>query len=274
VSDHKYAIHDLGRIVYGLAGVALGILGLAWRDFAAVWQPLENLGAGAHREVIACIFAAGLLAAGAATLWRRTSAYGFLALGSLHFISALGWMPRIAGLPGVYGTWNGLSEQLALVSAGAVGYGTWASIDSLWKTRTVRIGTLVFGVCAISFAFGHFTAIKEAAAFVPGWIPPGQVFWVWATGAFHLLAGLAIVSGFQAALAARLLTAMMVGFGALVWAPMLFGKPADHFIQCGNAINLALVGAAWVIADSIRRARAVHLAGDSPAAASTRRATV
>jgi hypothetical protein len=63
------------------------------------------------------------------------------------------------------------------------------------------------------------------------------------------------VSGLQATLASRLLVAMMVGFGALVWAPMLFGKPTDHFIQCGNAVNLALVGAAWVIADSIARNR-------------------
>src|SRR5690349_2117952 len=116
--DDKNRVRDLGRVVYGLAGVVLGVLGLAWQDFAAVWQPLENLGAGAHRAVVACIFAAGLLAAGAATLWRRTAAYGFLALGSLHLISALGWIPRIAGHPGVYGTWNGISEQLALVSAG------------------------------------------------------------------------------------------------------------------------------------------------------------
>ena len=122
--DNKDTVHDLGRVVYGLAGVVLGIIGLAWQDFAAVWQPLENLGAGAHRAVVACVFAACLLAAGAATLWRRTAAYGFLALASLHFISALGWIPRIAGHPDVYGTWNGVSEQLALVSAGVVGYGT------------------------------------------------------------------------------------------------------------------------------------------------------
>lgn len=257
--ETKDTVPDLGRVVYGLAGVVLGIIGLAWQDFAAVWQPLENLGAGSHRAVVACVFAGCLLAAGAATLWRGAAAYGFLALASLHLISALGWIPRIAGHPGIYGVWNGLSEQLALVSAGVAGYGIWAPLTYEWKARAVRIGCLVFGLCAISFAFGHFTAIKEAAAFVPQWIPPGQVFWVWATGAFHLLAGLAIVSGFQAALASRLLVAMMVGFGVLVWAPMLYGKPADHFIQCGNAINLALVGAAWVIADAVSRARAARL---------------
>lgn len=108
----------------------------------------------------------------------------------------------------------------------------------------------MFAVCAVAFAFGHFSAIPETTAFVPKWIPPSQQFWAWATGIFHLLAGLAIASGLQAALASRLLTAMMIGFGAFVWAPMLVAEPS-HFNWAGNAINLSLAGAAWVIADSI-----------------------
>jgi hypothetical protein len=47
---------------------------------------------------------------------------------------------------------------------------------------------------------------------------------------------------------------MMVGFGVLVWAPMLIAQPS-HFNWAGNAINLALTGAAWVIADSIASRR-------------------
>jgi hypothetical protein len=67
----------------------------------------------------------------------------------------------------------------------------------------------------------------------------------------HLLAGNAILSGILATLAARLLTAMIFGFGALVWAPALFAQPHVHIVWGGNAINLALMGAAWVVADSI-----------------------
>jgi hypothetical protein len=48
-------------------------LGLVWRDFAGVWQPIENLGAVPHRETLACVFAVGLLSAGAASMWRRTA---------------------------------------------------------------------------------------------------------------------------------------------------------------------------------------------------------
>lgn len=244
------AFHGLGRWVYGLAGIALGIIGLVSHDFAEVWQPLENLGAGSHRAVVAVVFAAAFLSAGAATVWRRTASMGFLALTALHFISVLGWIPRILGNPGIFAVWNGLCEQLALVSAGAVGYASFLPLTSPWKARVAQIGRLVFAVCAVSFAFGHFTEIRETTAFVPKWIPPGQRFWAWATGIFHLLAGLAIGSGLQAALASRLLTVMMIGFGVLVWAPRLIAEPG-HFNWAGNAINLALVGAAWVIADSI-----------------------
>jgi hypothetical protein len=64
-------------------------------------------------------------------------------------------------------------------------------------------------------------------------------------------AAIAISTKLQAALASRLLTAMMLGFGAFVWAPALFAKPGDHITWAGSAITLALAGAAWVIADSI-----------------------
>ena len=242
-------LYGLGRFVYGLAGIVLGIIGLIARDFAAVWQPLDNLGVGAHRETAACIYAAGFLVAGVAALWRRTARAGLLALAALHFIAALGWIPRIIGLPGIYGVWNGFFELFSLVVAGVVAYACLAPQPSDWSTRIVRTGRVLFGICAISFAVGHFTAITETASMVPSWLPPGQRFWAWATGVFHLLAGLALVAGVKAALGARLLTAMMLGFGVLVWIPMLIAKPV-HFSWAGTAITLALASAAWLIADS------------------------
>ena len=74
-----------------------------------------------------------------------------------------------------------------------------------------------------------------------------------ATGVAHLLAGIAILSGVLAVPASRLLTLMLVIFGALVWGPSLFANPRVHMVWAGNAINLALIGAAWVVADSIAR---------------------
>jgi uncharacterized membrane protein YphA (DoxX/SURF4 family) len=74
-------------------------------------------------------------------------------------------------------------------------------------------------------------------------------------GVCHLLAGIAIVTGIQAVLASRLLTAMILTFGALVWAPSLVVHPTTHLFWSGNAINLAFAGAAWIVADAIASQR-------------------
>jgi uncharacterized membrane protein YphA (DoxX/SURF4 family) len=264
VIDHKNKFHDLGRLVYGLAGIVLGIIGLVWRDFAAVWQPLENLGAGGtQREAIAIGYACAFLVAGTATLWRRSAAFGFLVLASLHFIAALGWIPRIIALPGIYGVWNGFFELLSLATAGVVGYACLAPLTSTWK-QTIQLGCQLFGVCVISFGVAHFTAIAETAGMVPKWLPPGPESWARATGIFHMLAGVAILTGAQAALASRLLTAMMFVFGVLVWVPALFARPDSHFTWAGNAITFALAGAAWVVADALGTRHSVNQRTHAP----------
>jgi len=51
----RTALSNLGSRVYGLGAVALGLVGLVWGDFAAVWQPVQ---AGVpHREVLAYVAA-------------------------------------------------------------------------------------------------------------------------------------------------------------------------------------------------------------------------
>jgi uncharacterized membrane protein YphA (DoxX/SURF4 family) len=88
---------------------------------------------------------------------------------------------------------------------------------------------------------------------VPKWLPPTQEFWTYATGVGHIAAGLALLTGIQARLAAILLTVMFASFTPLVHLPMLLADPANHFNWSENALNLALTGAAWVMADSLAR---------------------
>lgn len=248
----RRAFSNLGTRVYGLGAIALGLVGLTWGDFATVWQPIQALPFTVpHRLALAYVAAAGLLSAGVAIQWRRSAPAGLLVLAFLYFIFALLWLPRVFGYPQIFGTWGGLLEEMALVAAAAVVYASLLPHDSAGSVRMARIGRLSFGVCVLSFGLGHFFAIPETAAMVPGWIPPGQRFWAVTTGVAHLLAGVAILSGVLDVLASRLLTLMLAAFGALVWAPALFAQPREHMVWAGNAINLALIGAAWVVADSI-----------------------
>ena len=250
------ALSNLGIHVYGFAAVAIGIIGLVWGDFSTVWQPVP---AGVpHRAALAYIVAVCLIAGGAAVQRRTTAQAGALVLAILYFMSALLWLPRVIGYPRMIGTWLGFAEEFALVAAGAIAYASLAPPGNTWAVRTVRTARFLFGLCAVVFALAHFLALKETIPFVPKWIPPGQRFWAIATGVAHLLAGLAIVTGILAGPASRLFTAMLLGFGILVWLPFLSGTPDPHMVWGGNAINLALVGAAWIVSDSIYQSKEVR----------------
>jgi uncharacterized membrane protein YphA (DoxX/SURF4 family) len=252
----RTAISNLGSHVYGLGAVALGLVGLVWGDFASNWQPLQALPFTVpYRVALAYVAAAGLLSAGVAIQWRRSAPAGLLVLAILYFIFSLLWLPRVIGFPQLFGTWAGFLEEFALVAAALVIYASLLPRGSAGSVRTALIGRLSFGVCALSFGLSHFFAIPQTAAMVPNWIPPGQKFWAVATGVAHLLAGVAILTGVLDVLGSRLLTLMLAIFGALVWAPALFAQPREHMVWAGNAINLALMGAAWAVADSIARHR-------------------
>jgi uncharacterized membrane protein YphA (DoxX/SURF4 family) len=96
---------------------------------------------------------------------------------------------------------------------------------------------------------------------VPRWLPAAPTLWSAATGAAHLAAGAAIVTGVQARLAAILLTLMCALFGVLVHAPLLLADPHSHLNWVMNGMNLSLTGAAWVVADSLAPAPAAHASG-------------
>jgi uncharacterized membrane protein YphA (DoxX/SURF4 family) len=93
--------------------------------------------------------------------------------------------------------------------------------------------------------------MKNTASLVPKWLPPTQEFWGYATGVGFVAAGLAILTRVQARLAAILMTAMLVSFGLLANGPVLLADHVSHWNWTESAVNLAVTGAAWVIADSL-----------------------
>lgn len=239
-----------GTRVYGLGAVALGLVGLAWGDFALQWQPVPDGVPG--RLLLAYATGAALMLAGAALNSPRAAAFGAAAL---TFLYAAGVVllhgPRVAAHPLVLAGWSGAAEQLVLVAGGLIAYASWGKVDAALAARLSHFARLGFGACLLVFGSAHFLYLDFTAAMVPKWIPPGQMFWACATGAAHIAAGLAILSGEQNRLAAILVTAMFAGFSILLHIPNLIADPASHVNWVINAINLALTGAAWVVADSL-----------------------
>jgi uncharacterized membrane protein len=134
-----------------------------------------------------------------------------------------------------------------------------ARIDGRLTARLNRIGQLAFGVCALIWGGAHFIYMNLTAPLVPKWLPLGQVFWGYLTGVFFIAAGLAILTGLQARLAAILLTVMIASFGLLANAPMLVANPYSHWNWTESILNFALTGAAWVVADSFGPNKALAL---------------
>lgn len=241
-----------GIYVYALGAIALGLTGLVWSDFATNWQRVPaNV---PLRLPLAYLAAVCELAAGAGLLWRRTARAAAATLTLLFAVFVLLWVPPILHAPAIYDSWGNFFEESSLVIAGLVLFASLAPPGSAWAGRRTVISRL-YGICAISFAVDHIVYLKGVATWVPAWIPPGQMFWAIATTVCFLLAAAAILSGILAGLAARLLTAMIVGFELLIWIPKLLAAPHDHFAWAGNAISVAMAGAAWVVADSLNHPR-------------------
>ena len=244
----------LGRHLYGLAAIVFGIVTLVWHDFS-VWQ--RNV---PHGAIFVYIVVGIELFGGIAIQWQKTARAGAIALGGLYMAFGLSWVPSIIKEPMLYDRWGSFFEQFSIVAGALIVY-AWASPnDSQRSAKIARIGYTFFRICVISFMLEQLFYLSATASFVPKWIPPGQMFWAVATTVAFALAAIALFLGRSALLASRLLTLMMVGFGLLVWLPRPFIDPHQLFNWGGNAQNLAITAAAWIVADFLSHKRAASAA--------------
>jgi uncharacterized membrane protein YphA (DoxX/SURF4 family) len=243
-----------GGPVYGLGVMALAGVCLAWGGFDP-GQPVPKDFPG--RAVLAGVAAGFMLAAGAAVVWRRTAAWGGAALAAYYGLVVVVLMNGRAVLAhyAEFGSYSGAAEQLALAAGGLVVGAAGARIGAARAARLVRLGRWMLGVCALLFGGAHFFYLNLTAPLVPQWLPPAPMFWAYATGAGFIAAGVALLTGIQARLAAILLTAMFGCFAVLVHLPLVLAHPASHWIWSENALNFAVMGAAWAVADSLARPR-------------------
>jgi uncharacterized membrane protein YphA (DoxX/SURF4 family) len=242
----------IGWRAYGLGVMALAVLCQVWGTF----DPGQPVPKGfPDRTALAYVAAVFMLVAGAAVEWRRTAAWGAAALATYFALIVVILMNGRVVLAhyAEFGSYSGAAEQLAIAAGGLIVFAATADIDAALAARLTRVGQLIFGVCALLFGGAHFFYMNMTAPLVPKWLPPSQEFWAYATGIGHIAAGIAILTGVQARLAAILLTAMYASFTFLVHLPMLMADPSSHFIWSENAENLALIGVAWVVADSLAR---------------------
>jgi hypothetical protein len=227
-----------GRNVFGLAAIGFGICGFVWPD-VNLWKEIDPFGNIPHAEILLYLTSALSIAGGVAIQWPRTAHAGALALAVFNLLFVLLWLPHYVQKPLAFDYVPAISEQVSMLCGALIVYGG----------RFTRIGYYGFGICVIFFALAQVVYLQYTASLVPTWIPPGQIFWTNATTLFFALAAIALLCGRVAQLASRLLTAMVVGFGLLVWVPACVSHPQKLSNWTEIATNFGIAGAAWIVAD-------------------------
>ncbi len=222
----------------GIAG--LGTVCLVFRDFALQWQSApEWVKLIPYAAIISALW---LMATGIALAVRRLSFAGAVSAAVLFGVWAFVFHgPLVAQQPTQLYLWLGMAETGCLMAAGL------AQIGAHRQDARVLLGArIVFGLCAVVFGLSHFVYADPTAKMVPAWLPVPMA-WAYLTGAGHLAAGLALVSGVQARLAAGLEGAMCAAFVVLLHVPRVIATPTSQMEWTMMCVALAITGAAWVI---------------------------
>jgi len=228
---------NLGRHVFGVAALALGLITLAWHDYNGWHQPRYLVYAAGAAQIFG----------GAAIQFPRIVKTGAAVLGAVYLVFALQCVPGIVAAPQVYNSWGNFFEQFSLVTGATIVY---ARFSSPWSRETLnRVGRVLLGICATSFTLEQAFYLHPTATLVPKWLPPSQMFWALATTVLFALAAVALLTNRMALLATRLLTMMLVIFGLFVWVPLLLPNPRSHTNWSETAETFAIAGAAWILAD-------------------------
>jgi hypothetical protein len=236
---------NLGRHAFGVAALASGLITLAW------YSDTHQLRFIVYAASVAQIFG------GAAIQAPRIAKTAASVLGAAYLVFALLCVPQIVAAPQIYNSWGNFFEQFSLLTGAAIVYARLSTARSkTWSPEMLRrIGCILFGICVASFTLEQAFYLRATANLVPKWVPPTQMFWAVTTTVLFALAAVALLVNRMALIAARLLTAMVIGFGLLVWIPLTVSYPHNHTNWSENAETFAIAGAAWILADLLGERR-------------------
>lgn len=249
-------IASIGHVVFAATILGLGILGLVQGEFGTYAQPVPK--SWPAREALDYLCSCICIASGLGLLWKRTAAPAARLLLAYLLLCMLLFNMRIIILhPLVEVAYQNWGQTGVIVAAAWVLY-AWFATD--WDRqqlgfatgeRGVRIARVFYGLSLIGFGFSHFAYLENTTVLVPAWLP-GPLFWAYFTGVAYLAAGVGVLTGLFARLAASLSALQMGLFLPVVWLPVLMAGNVTAFRWGEIVATVALAAGGWVVADSYR----------------------
>jgi uncharacterized membrane protein len=224
-------------------------------DFVPAWNPIPA--SVPARELFLYLGAFISLTSGIGLLVPRSAPIAArLLLATFLFWLLLFRLPNFLHEPLFAACWTVFPLAVMLAAAWVLYVGFAADWDRkhlsfVSSNKGLRIARAFYGLSLIFFGMAHFLAVQATTPLVPNWLP-AHLFWAYFTGSTFIAAGVAVLIGLYARLAAAL-SALQIGlFLLLVWIPIVAAGSKVPFQWSEAILNMVLMAAAWVIADSYR----------------------
>jgi uncharacterized membrane protein len=205
----------------------------------------------------ACAVGGALLALGIGIVTLKEVLFPAASLGTFLLIYVIFlYLPSVATRLTSPGPWTSSTELLAMCGAAFALAGTRGDEPRprLWtgmSDRLANAGRYLFAFPLAVFGVQHFMYSRFVATLVPAWIP-WRWFWACFVGAGFIAASIGIATRIQARLAATLIGTMFFLFVVLVHSPRVFAHPHNNNEITSAMVAVAMFGASFVVARSLR----------------------